>query len=301
MKFKRNYFYILLVAVAVGYFYLVFTNYDENKQQTYNSAVSSQIKTVQKYKAIINERIEQQKRLLEETAKFIETKDYIKDYATIKGVLSIVARTGSFLAVYAGYPDSYRFVASNDIEPQYNFSDRPWFVAAKESMTEPYIDRQLGIYVISVSTPLLKNGKFIGVLTADLDFEIFQKELAALFPLANGSAFLMVDGKNILDQTEQILDFSDAQTKEILQKISVKKQGNEKILIKNKPYIFVYDTLANSKWMLVSVLDEGMIYRQIDKKALKDLGIFLALAFLAFVPLLLFMWRSENFIKTSIF
>ena len=283
MKFKRNYFYILLVAVAVGYFYLVFTNYDENKQQTYNSAVSSQIKTVQKYKAIINERIEQQKRLLEETAKFIETKDYIKDYATIKGVLSIVARTGSFLAVYAGYPDSYRFVASNDIEPQYNFSDRPWFVAAKESMTtsftEPYIDRQLGIYVISVSTPLLKNGKFIGVLTADLDFEIFQKELATLFPLSNGSAFLMVDGKNILDQTEQILDFSGAQTKEILQKISVKKQGNEKILIKNKPYIFVYDTLANSKWMLVSVLDEGMIYRQIDKKALKDLGIFLALAF----------------------
>lgn len=46
MKFKQNYFYILLVAVAVGYFYLVFTNYDENKQQTYDSAVSSQIKTV---------------------------------------------------------------------------------------------------------------------------------------------------------------------------------------------------------------------------------------------------------------
>lgn len=97
--------------------------------------------------------------------------------------------------------------------------------------------------VISVSTPLLKDGEFIGVLTADLDFEIFQKELAALFPLANGSAFLMVDGKNILDQTEQILDFSGAQTKEVLQKISVKKQGNEQILIKNKPYIFVYDSL----------------------------------------------------------
>ena len=45
-------------------------------------------------------------------------KDYTQDYATIKGVLSIVARTGSFLAVYAGYPDSYKFVASNDIEPQ---------------------------------------------------------------------------------------------------------------------------------------------------------------------------------------
>ena len=107
MEFKRIYFYILLVAVSAGYFYLVFTNYDENKQQTYDSAVSSQIKTVQKYKAIINERIEQQKRLLEETAKFIETKDYIKDYATIKGVLSIVARTCSFLAVYAGYPDRF--------------------------------------------------------------------------------------------------------------------------------------------------------------------------------------------------
>ena len=67
MGFKRIYFYILLVAVSVGYFYLVFTNYNENKHQTYDSAVLSQIKTVQKYKAIINERIEQQKRLLEET------------------------------------------------------------------------------------------------------------------------------------------------------------------------------------------------------------------------------------------
>lgn len=184
MEFKRIYFYILLVAVSAGYFYLVFTNYNENKRQTYDSAVLSQIKSVQKYKAIINERIEQQKRLLEETAKFVATKNYTQDYATIKGVLSIVARTGGFLAVYAGYPDSYKFVASNDIEPQYNFSDRPWFVAAKGSMTtsftEPYIDHQLGIYVISVSTPLLKDGEFIGVLTADLDFEIFQKELAAL-------------------------------------------------------------------------------------------------------------------------
>lgn len=105
MGFKRIYFYILLVAVSVGYFYLVFTNYNENKHQTYDSAVLSQIKTVQKYKAIINERIEQQKRLLEETAKFVATKDYTQDYTTIKGVLSIVARTGSFLAVYAGYPD----------------------------------------------------------------------------------------------------------------------------------------------------------------------------------------------------
>jgi putative two component sensor kinase len=96
MGFKRIYFYILLVAVSVGYFYLVFTNYNENKHQTYDSAVLSQIKTVQKYKAIINERIEQQKRLLEETAKFVATKDYTQDYTTIKGVLSIVARTGSF-------------------------------------------------------------------------------------------------------------------------------------------------------------------------------------------------------------
>ena len=116
-------------------------------------------------------------------------------------------------------------------------------MAAKESMTtsftEPYIDHQLGIYVISVSTPLLKNGKFIGVLTADLDFEIFQKELATLFPLANGSAFLMVDGKNILDQTEQILDLSDTQTKEVLQKFQLKNKETSKFLSKTSP-IFLY-------------------------------------------------------------
>lgn len=280
MRFKRVFFYILAV-VCIGYFYLVYTSYDENKKLTYDSAVLSQVTAVEKYKDIINERIEQQKRLLEETARFIETKDYVKDYDTIKGVLSIVARTAGFMVVYAGYPDAYRFVSSNDIEPQYDFSNRPWFKAAKENMatsfTEPYIDRQLKIYVISVATPLMRDGKLIGVLTADLDFEIFQKELATLFPLTNGSAFLIANGKNISDQSSKILNYEDADVKSALNNISDKKQGSEKIFIKQKPHIFVYDTLANSDWKLVSVLDETMIYQQINKKALRDLAIFLAL------------------------
>ena len=105
--------------------------------------------------------------------------------------------------------------------------------------TEPYIDRQFHIYIVSVSTPLIKDGKFIGVLAADLDFEILQKELAALFPIANGSAFLMTSGKNILDQTGQILDFEDDEVKSVLNDLTKKKQGNEQISIKNKPELWV--------------------------------------------------------------
>ncbi|MBE2985877.1 PAS domain S-box protein [Campylobacter sp. RM12920] len=302
MKFKQVIFYFLAI-LAVGYFYLVYTNYDENKKYTYNVAVTSQVTTVQKYKAIINERIEQQKRLLEETARFIETKEYATDYDTIKGVLNIIARTTGFLAVYSGYIDTYKFIASNNIEPQYNFSNRPWFIAAKKNMatgfTEPYVDRLLNIYVISVSTPLFKNGKFIGVLTADLDFEIFQKELATLFPLSNGSAFLIVNGKNALDKMGQILDFDSIEVKNALKTISKKREGNEQIFIKNKPYIFVYDTLANSDWILVSVLDETMIYKQVNKKTLRDLGIFLALVLFGVYAFVAIYIAQRKFYKSK--
>ena len=192
MKIRQIVFFALAV-IAVGYFYLVYTSYDENRRYTYDVAVSSQIKTMQRYKAIINERIEQQKIFLEEMAKFIQTKDYDKDYDMMKGVLSIAARAGRFLAVYSAYPGTFKVVASNDVEPVYDFSNRPWFKPVKEKMTtiftEPYIDRQFHIYIVSVSTPLIKDGKFIGVLAADLDFEILQKELAALFPIANGANF----------------------------------------------------------------------------------------------------------------
>lgn len=285
MKIKNIVIYIF-VPIFFSYFSLIYMNYKENKNYIFDSTVSNQIKLVQSYKARIDERIYHKKKLLEETAKFIGTKGKTKDYALIKEVLRIVARTGGFSEVYIGYGVTNQTVSSDSYEPPddetYIVKQRPWYQAVLSTyqtrITAPYLDFKLKKNVISIATPIFKNGVLESVLTGDLELDILQKDIFLLFPLKEGSVFLMTNDANILDSVDQELDLADHDIKNFLLTLAKKEHGTERFFVKNKSYIFVYDTLANSDWSFVSVLNEEKIYEKLYQKTLDNFFIFIFLA-----------------------
>lgn len=281
--------YIIIFFFSVFfifYFYLIYANYKDNKEYVLNLTVSNQISMAQSYKTRIDERISNQKKLLEETAKFVRSKDADKDYDLIRDVLRILARTAGFSEVYVGYSDTNKVISSDKYDmikyySNYDVKRRPWHQIVKSkqqtSFTEPYIDTKLKKYVISIAVPIYKNNKLDNVLVGDFELDAFQKEMASFFPSKYGSAFLMTDGAKILDSTKQIIDYTDAYVEKILFAIYNKKQGSGRFLINGKKYIFVYDMIAYGEWISVSILEEDKIYENLNAKTLNNLLVFLFL------------------------
>lgn len=293
MNIKNIIFYIFIPIFAL-YFYIIFNNYQENKNYIYETAISGQIKLVQSYKIRIDDRLEYYKKLLEETSKFIIEKDAIKDYALIKQTLRILKRAGEFSEVYVGYGDINKTISNNETEFRgydYSFTQRPWYKAVADTnqtaITAPYMDYMLNKNVISIATPIFKDASLYGVLTADLDFEILQKQITLLFPIKDGSAFLMTNNADILNATDEIL--TKEISKEFLRSFASKSSGIEKFKVADKSFIFIYNSLVNSPLVFVSLLQEDKIYEKLYQKTIND---FLVSLFLILFGFGILIWIS---------
>lgn len=316
MSKKRNIFFIF-IPIFFFYFFLVYSSYIENKDYILYTTINNQIKLVQTYKKRIDEKLLYQKNLIEATAQLISKKDPKTDYFFIKEILSTAILSGGFNSVYIGYNDDYVISGlKNWVQiDTYKGTERPWYQEALLNdytiVTQPYIDSVLNKDIISIVTPIFKNNIVYAVLASDLEFDIVQQDISSLFPLEEGFAFLMThDAKVLLRPNKFGINFNDLHVKELLKQFSQEKIGNKKCFINNKSYIFTYDSLANSDWLFVSVLDETKIYEQLDKKAIKDFIVALFLVcfgisvfvFLSFTQRNLYKNRHllELFAKSSI-
>lgn len=303
MSKKRNIFF-LFIPIFFFYFFLIYSSYRENKDYLFNTTINNQIKLVQTYKKRIDEKLLYQKKLIEATADLIKRKDPKLDIVFIKEILSTAILSGGFNSVYIGYNDDYVISGlENWVQiDSYKGTERPWYKEALYSadtiVTRPYLDSVLKTDIISIVTPIFKNNVLYAVLASDLEFDAVQEDISSLFPLEEGFAFIMTRDAHVLLRPNKFgINFNDIDLQEFLKQFSQDKNGNKKYLINNKYYIFTYDSLANSDWLFVSVLDETKIYEQLDKKAIKDFIVALLLAIFGISFFIFLSFTQRNLYK----
>ncbi|WP_274379728.1 cache domain-containing protein, partial [Campylobacter fetus] len=113
--------------------------------------------------------------------------------------------------------------------PTSNFDarDREWYKNAKNTnkliITEPYISAANNLVSISAVKPIYINGKFVGVLGADMDFEDIENTFLQIGNSKYGYNFLIdKNGMVLIHPNEQLIGKSFNFTKEIIQKIQNK-------------------------------------------------------------------------------
>ncbi len=279
---KRNKIFILISLVFfVLYFFIIYSTYTENKAYFLQSIRNNQIKLVHAYKEKFDERLAGLKRIVETMGENLVKKDRKKDFAAIKEALSTAISSGAgFKSVYIGYPDDYLI---SGLKYWYHTSDyfatkRSWYKEAVEEkktiISKPYSGSpgfEDKIY-ISIASPIYKNNQLLAVMSSDLELELVQKEVSKLFSIDEGFAFLMTKNAEVITPSNNLgIDFEDKKLKEFLSTFSNKEIGEKRILIENKLYIFTYETLDNSDWFFVSVLDENKIYKSLNHQLFLNL------------------------------
>ena len=281
MTIRNRLFLFISFVFFFVYIFIVYMTYTDNKNYLLENTKTNQIKLVHAYKEKFDERLLALKRIVESIGKNLIIKDRQKEFDVIKESLTNAMQAGSgFTSVYIAYPDNFTISGRKDwfYSEDYIATNRPWYKEAikkgKTTVTKPYEGSPgfEGILYLSIASPIYKDGKVIAVMSSDLELESVQKEVSKLVPLKEGFAFLMTTDGEVITRTNKLgIDFNKKEVKNLLKELSKNKSGEKTFKLENKKYILTHESLENSDWLFVSVLDESGIYERLDHQLLMNL------------------------------
>lgn len=189
------------------------------------------------------------------------------DQVYVRDIVETPTLKSSYIAIGLGY-ESNGIVIENDDgwEPDasYDPRQRPWYIDAKNKgdlvVTAPYVDASSKKVIISVGTPVKKNGKFQAAMFYDL-------ELTALSELVNqvnlfdaGYLFLVSsDGTTIAHPDSK---FHGENLSQYLPQIALESSTQE-FELDNKPYMASLTHIPGEDWYLGAVIDENVAYAEV--------------------------------------
>ncbi|MDI2144243.1 methyl-accepting chemotaxis protein [Pseudomonas sp. ITA] len=131
--------------------------------------------------------------------------------ASLKRIIDLPAYTGNFQLSYFGGADGVMFsIPAGNRAPDYDPRARGWYKAANSAqqtiVTEPYIAASSGKLVITVATPVQRQGQMIGVAGADIDLSSVSAIINSLNFGGHGHAFIVsADGKILIHPDSKLV------------------------------------------------------------------------------------------------
>lgn len=131
-------------------------------------------------------------------------------YAELSKVHNLYEDT---VTVYYAHPDEFVDVLDDDLGDDYDPTSRPWYQDAENNpdvvnWSSPYMDAATGEYVITASKAVEKNGRFNGVIAADIELTTITEQLSQTEIDYAGYPIVLDDqGISIVHPTQQGEDF----------------------------------------------------------------------------------------------
>ena len=134
------------------------------------------------------------------------------DLDHVATLLEQKAMTSTFLSTYLGDVQGvFTSRPANPMPAGYDPRTRPWYQDAVKSggttLTEPYRDASTGETIISITTPVYKDGNLLGVIGGDLTLDTLIRNINSLDFSGRGYAFLVnEDGKILVHPDKTKID-----------------------------------------------------------------------------------------------
>ncbi|WP_264297943.1 cache domain-containing protein [Aliarcobacter butzleri] len=129
--------------------------------------------------------------------------------------------------------------------------------------------------VISVSAPIKKDGKIIGVIGSDIALDTVVNTVLNINLNEDGFAYLTdFEGKTIIHKDEKELEKQN----EIYAQV---KSNNSlhfaEALLNNNPQLIAYSNIPITNWKLVIQLDKNTISKKINQNLIKEMFLYVLL------------------------
>jgi len=145
----------------------------------------------------------------------------------------------------------------------------------KSGVSNPYVDVSTKKLVVSVYTPLLQDGKLIGVVGSDIFIDTIVDTILNIKIPGIGLAYLVNDENNIIiHKNKELLNKPDALLPQVLTKN--KADFNEAVRT-DIDKLAAYSTIETTNWKLVVEVEKDSIYEEINNNVLKEIILYIVL------------------------
>ncbi len=209
--------------------------------------------------------IDSQRRLAESAADIIQLDPENREY--VQQVLETPSLKNNFIAIGMGYESDGALVENNDTwNANYDSRTRPWYLDAKkerkQTVTKPYIDVSSQSLVISITTPIYKNKKFIGSMFFDVSLKSFSDMVSQADLSHAGSLFIIdSDGTTIAHPDMQN---TNRNIREYLPNIKIQTKV-QSVTINEQKYLLGFIYLPKVDWYVGALINESMAFSTITK------------------------------------
>jgi methyl-accepting chemotaxis protein len=180
------------------------------------------------------------------------------------------------------YKDGDSAVYTEDYETaEYNYPSWDWYQQAKGKegavWGDPYYDEASDITMVTTSVPFENNnGKFEGVITADIDLTQIQKIISDIqiyesgwaFSIDNSGDFIAHKNKDlVMNTTIQEDSFFKSYSEQLLNN----EDGQFTLTMNKQKYQVYYQTIPRTNWKIGLMVPEDELYASLDKLLVQQL------------------------------
>ncbi|ASA55019.1 methyl-accepting chemotaxis protein [Vibrio gazogenes] len=185
-----------------------------------------------------------------------------RDY--VKNVLETPTLKSDFVAVGLGYAGDGAVIENDDNwepTPDYDPRKRPWYIDVKKQgkmfVTEPYVDFTSKKIIISIATPIYKNGQWLGGMYYDLDLSGLSNVVNSVNLFDAGHLFIVTEkGETIAHPNRE---YNGKQFTDYLPGAQL-KAGMQRVEIDGKNYLINFTEVPSERWYVGAVIDESIAF-----------------------------------------
>lgn len=143
---------------------------------------------------------------------------------------------------------------------------RPWYKMAEAKnaliVTQPYIDDATNESIVSIGTPIKKNGQFSGALFFDMSLKVLSDLVNRVELFGAGYLFIVAEDSTVIAHPNK--NFNGKKLQIFLPGISIKENTNQQISLKDgNTYQLNFVKIANENWYVGSLLNEKIAHQSI--------------------------------------
>ncbi|NVJ52261.1 MAG: methyl-accepting chemotaxis protein [Campylobacteraceae bacterium] len=277
---------LMLLFISISCSFLIIGYKDaSSKYEAESSLVKKDESALAKQTAkFINDYLQSKITVVESVANMIENENLTIENKVLVNQLMLGKKAGDFASMYLGIEESGDLVKFNGVlksiaTMNYDARIRPWYKKAvkikSSGVTEPFVDNTTKRLVITVFAPYKKDGKFIGVIGANIFLDTVVNQILNLKLGEDGFAYLLSnEGKVIIHKNKELLKkesllFKSIKTKEDDKFAEASENGVEKLV--------AYSKVSIPSWYLVVELGKEGVYKEINSHIYVQVAIYLGL------------------------
>ncbi|MBN2899339.1 MAG: methyl-accepting chemotaxis protein [Clostridia bacterium] len=189
-----------------------------------------------------------------------------------------------------------------DVPDTYDPTDRPWYTAAKDAggtaWTDPYVDADTGLTIISVSTPVYNTAKrMIGVVAMDISLQSLADEMNDIQIGQSGYPVILDSSNKFITHKDSTLLGKPIEVQEIIDAISAAPEDIVDYTVDGSKKFAVYKKIEQFGWTVIIMMDAAEV-NVLTQPIMMTTAILVVICLI--LGILVASYQSKSFVKPVI-